>query len=104
MTNFIIFNKILAIFLPNNLDPKNNAFYNTILGDCAHKGVGYRRINMRYDCIIIGSGPAGLSAAINLKIYNKNFLWFGNANLSDKVEKAEQVYQMSQEKNYRLRF
>lgn len=46
---------------------------------------------MRYDCIIIGSGPAGLSAAINLKTYQKNFLWFGNANLSDKVEKAELV-------------
>jgi len=46
---------------------------------------------MRYDCIIIGSGPAGLSAAINLKTYNKNFLWFGNAALSDKVEKAERV-------------
>ncbi len=46
---------------------------------------------MRYDCIIIGSGPAGLSAAINLKTYDKTFLWFGNANLSDKVEKAEQV-------------
>lgn len=46
---------------------------------------------MRYDCIIVGSGPAGLSAAINLKTYNKNFLWFGNANLSDKVEKAEVV-------------
>lgn len=46
---------------------------------------------MRYDCIIIGSGPAGLSAAINLKIYNKQILWFGNANLSDKVEKAEEV-------------
>ena len=46
---------------------------------------------MRYDCIIIGSGPAGLSAAINLKIHNKNVLWFGNANLSEKVEKAEQV-------------
>lgn len=46
---------------------------------------------MRYDCIIIGSGPAGLSAAMNLKIYNKNFLWFGNAKLSDKVEKAEKV-------------
>ena len=27
---------------------------------------------MRYDCIIIGSGPAGLSAAINLKTYNQN--------------------------------
>ena len=46
---------------------------------------------MRYDCIIIGSGPAGLSAAINLKTYNKNFLWFGNASLSEKVEKAELV-------------
>lgn len=46
---------------------------------------------MRYDCIIIGSGPAGLSAAMNIKIYNKNFLWFGNAKLSDKVEKAEKV-------------
>lgn len=46
---------------------------------------------MRYDCIIIGSGPAGLSAAINLKTYQKNVLWFGNANLSDKVEKAELV-------------
>lgn len=46
---------------------------------------------MRYDCIIIGSGPAGLSAAINLKTYNKNFLWFGNAALSEKVEKAELV-------------
>ena len=46
---------------------------------------------MRYDCIIIGSGPAGLSAAINLKTYDKNFLWFGNAGLSEKVEKAELV-------------
>lgn len=46
---------------------------------------------MRYDCIIIGSGPAGLSAAINLKTYNKNFLWFGNAQMSEKVQKAEKV-------------
>ena len=46
---------------------------------------------MRYDCIIIGSGPAGLSAAINLKTYNKSFLWFGNANMSEKVQKAEKV-------------
>ena len=46
---------------------------------------------MRYDCIIIGSGPAGLSAAINLKTYKKNFLWFGNAQMSDKVQKAEKV-------------
>ena len=46
---------------------------------------------MRYDCIIIGSGPAGLSAAMNLKTYNKTFLWFGNKDLSPKVEKAELV-------------
>ena len=46
---------------------------------------------MRYDCIIIGSGPAGLSAAINLKTYNRSFLWFGNANMSEKVQKAEKV-------------
>ena len=46
---------------------------------------------MRYDSIIIGSGPAGLSAAMNLKTYNKNFLWFGNASLSEKVQKAELV-------------
>ena len=39
-------------------------------------------VYMRYDSIIIGSGPAGLSAAINLKIHNKNILWFGNNNLS----------------------
>ena len=29
---------------------------------------------MRYDCIIIGSGPAGLSAAVNAKIRNKNII------------------------------
>ena len=46
---------------------------------------------MRYDCIIIGSGPAGLSSAMNLKTYGKTFLWFGSKNLSDKVEKAELV-------------
>ena len=28
---------------------------------------------------------------MNLKTYNKNFLWFGNAQLSDKVHKAEKV-------------
>ena len=44
-----------------------------------------------YDSIIIGSGPAGLSAALNLKIFNKDFIWFGSKNLSDKVVKAEKI-------------
>ncbi|MBO4289252.1 MAG: NAD(P)/FAD-dependent oxidoreductase, partial [Lachnospiraceae bacterium] len=40
---------------------------------------------------IIGTGPAGLSAALNLKIHNKSFIWIGSKNLSDKVTKAEQI-------------
>ena len=44
-----------------------------------------------YDSIIIGTGPAGLSAALNLKTYKKSFVWFGSKNLSDKVQKAEKI-------------
>lgn len=44
-----------------------------------------------YDSIIIGTGPAGLSAALNLKTYKKDFIWFGSKNLSDKVQKAEKI-------------
>lgn len=46
---------------------------------------------MRYDIAIIGSGPAGLSAAINAKIRNKNIIVFGNSNLSEKIQKAPKV-------------
>lgn len=42
----------------------------------------------RYDIAIVGSGPAGLSAALNAKIRNKSFIIFGNRNLSSKIEKA----------------
>ena len=44
-----------------------------------------------YDCIIIGTGPAGLSAALNLKTYKKSFVWFGSKSLSDKVRKAKKI-------------
>lgn len=44
-----------------------------------------------YDCIIVGTGPAGLSAALNLKMYNKSFVWFGSKRLSEKVVKAEKI-------------
>ena len=44
-----------------------------------------------YDIAIIGSGPAGLSAALNAKIRNKKFIILGNCNLSSKLEKAPRV-------------
>ena len=44
-----------------------------------------------YDCIIIGTGPAGLSAALNMKTFKKEFVWFGTKRLSDKVQKAEKI-------------
>jgi thioredoxin reductase (NADPH) len=46
---------------------------------------------MRYDIAIVGSGPAGLSAAINGKIRNKNIIVFGNENLSNKLIKAPSI-------------
>lgn len=46
---------------------------------------------MIYDVAIIGTGPAGLSAAINLKLHEKNVIWFGSKNYSDKVQKSEKI-------------
>lgn len=46
---------------------------------------------MIYDSAVIGTGPAGISAVLNLKIHNKNFIWLGNNNLSDKISKAEKI-------------
>ncbi len=44
-----------------------------------------------YDSAIIGGGPAGFSAALNLKRRGREFLWFGDKGLSAKVEKAEEI-------------
>ncbi len=46
---------------------------------------------MIYDSAIVGTGPAGLSAALNLKIREKNFIWIGSRKLSDKISKAERI-------------
>ncbi|PHV71970.1 thioredoxin reductase [Sporanaerobium hydrogeniformans] len=48
-------------------------------------------MNTHYDIAIIGTGPAGLSAAINAKVRNKKFILFGNDHLSMKLEKAHQI-------------
>lgn len=45
----------------------------------------------RYDLAIVGSGPAGLSAALNAKIRNKKFIIFGNKDLSNKIIKAPKI-------------
>ncbi len=46
---------------------------------------------MSYDVAVIGTGPAGLSAAITLKIRNKDIILFGNTHLSDKIGKAHLI-------------
>lgn len=45
----------------------------------------------RYDIAIIGSGPAGIEAAVNGKIRNKNIIIFGSRNLSHKLMKAPKI-------------
>ena len=43
------------------------------------------------DIAIIGTGPAGISAAITAKIRNKEILLFGGEPVSSKVAKAHQI-------------
>ncbi len=44
-----------------------------------------------YDVAIIGTGPAGLSAVLTLKLHNKEIIWFGSPEMSDKVGKSEKI-------------
>ncbi|MBE7085917.1 MAG: thioredoxin reductase [Clostridiales bacterium] len=43
------------------------------------------------DCVIVGSGVAGISAALTLQANGKSFLLFGTPSLSEKIEKAELI-------------
>jgi len=44
-----------------------------------------------YDIAIVGSGPAGISAAVNAKIRNKKIILFGNKELSSKLTLAPKI-------------
>ena len=44
-----------------------------------------------YDCVVIGTGAAGISAALTLKALNKNFVLIGKRALSAKIRKAEKI-------------
>lgn len=45
----------------------------------------------RWDIAIIGTGPAGVSAAITAKVRNKKILLFGSKHSSEKVYRAQQI-------------
>ncbi len=44
-----------------------------------------------FDTAIIGTGPAGISAALTLRSLKKNFILFGSQKLSQKIRVAEQI-------------
>ena len=45
----------------------------------------------RAEIAIIGTGPAGISAAITAKARNKDIILLGSNNLSEKVSKAHEI-------------
>jgi len=45
----------------------------------------------RFDIAVIGTGPAGVSAAITAKIRNKNVILLGSRDLSPKISKAHLI-------------
>jgi len=53
-------------------------------------GIGVINLE-RVDIAIIGTGPAGISAAINAKIRHKSFLLFGTEELSPNIGKSEKI-------------
>lgn len=45
-----------------------------------------------YDVAIVGCGPAGISAAINCKVRNKNIIFFGSEFCTAKMYKSPQIF------------
>ncbi|KUO71228.1 MAG: thioredoxin reductase [Desulfosporosinus sp. BRH_c37] len=52
---------------------------------------GLQTINSHYELAIIGCGPAGMSAALNAKIRNRDFILLGSEFCSPKLSKAPQI-------------
>src|SRR5665648_373428 len=48
-------------------------------------------INNHYELAIIGCGPAGMAAALNAKIRNRDFIFLGTEDCSPKLSKAPQI-------------
>jgi thioredoxin reductase (NADPH) len=46
---------------------------------------------LMFDTAIIGTGPAGISAALTLKALKKNIILFGSGQLSGKIRAAEKI-------------
>ena len=44
-----------------------------------------------FDVAIIGTGAAGVSAALTLAALDKSIIWFGSRSLSEKIRKAEKI-------------
>lgn len=44
-----------------------------------------------YDCAIVGTGIAGISAALTLKALKRDFVLIGSSRLSEKIRKAEEI-------------
>lgn len=63
------------------MEIKRKMWYNTY----------YKGSDAMFDVAIIGSGPAGISSAINCKIRNKSIVLFGQNELSHKVEISEKI-------------
>lgn len=54
---------------------------------------------MRYDVAIVGSGPAAISASLNLHLHEKSIVWFGSPELSQKVERSHKIAKVVGEGN-----
>jgi len=61
------------------------------LGGSAKMTEGLQTINIHYELAIIGCGPAGMAAALNAEIRNRDFILLGSEFCSPKLSKAPQI-------------